>query len=98
MADYTSKLTFELAANAEQTITLPGLNALIAISVSGTKPISLSTEDTLGDAIYDGSPCLHISKFYGNTGTVFEHIKIKASTEETVVTVTIIGKDALPTP
>lgn len=91
-------MTFVLTPNQEQTIALPGVNSLIAINVSGSKPINLSiNNDNLGVPIYDNNPSLLISKFFGNNGSVFEHVKVKAGLDRTVVTLTVVGNESLPT-
>jgi hypothetical protein len=96
-ADYTSKLTLEVSANSEVTIPLPGINSIISLSISSTNLVQVSlTVDTLNAPVYDGINSLHYSRFFGTGGSLYDHLKIKAGTVNSVVTISVIGNESLP--
>jgi hypothetical protein len=98
VADYVSKINFKLAINQEMSISIPGLNAILSLMLVADNPVNISlTEDTNSSPLYDGVSCRQISKYYGSGGIVYDHIKVKAGTTASEVTLLIVGNETAPT-
>lgn len=97
-ADYASKLTYKLNANQETSVEIPGLNAIVSLMLVADNPVNISLGNDLdGNAVYDGVFSRQICKFFGITGIVYDHIKVKAGLQVAEVTLVVIGREALPT-
>lgn len=97
-ADYTSKLTFEITAGSETQVPLPAINSLKVLSIQASAGVDYSLmNDQTFQAIYQGAYFRNIALFFGDSGIVYDHLKVKANdTTDAIVTITFAGSEALP--
>lgn len=96
-ADYASKLTFKLNAGQEINVEIPGLNAIVSLMLLADNPVNISlTVDGQSVPVYDGVFTTKLSKFFGDQGIIYDHIKVIAGNAIADVTLVIIGKQDLP--
>lgn len=103
-ADYTSTNVILVPANSEVEIQLPGTNRLIAINVSSDQlfDVALSVDQRLTDVDNPFYNTAVYSGMYGHSygrlikgGAALATLKIKASTQEAIVKLTVVGLEVL---
>lgn len=94
-ADYTSTNVILVPANSEVDIQLPGTNKLLALNVSSDQLFDVALSNGVDNLpIYSG--------MYGNSyarlikgGATLTTLKVKASLEEAIVKLTVVGLEVL---